>query len=76
MGHCRKKLIPGDRREYIAKERRKREIGPVITVLEELEFKKIAAKIASVTKKMNKIVDLAIQSDEHWLMGKMTDLLK
>jgi len=99
-GIVEKKLIPGERREFfaakkdiwelfkqIAKERRKREIEPVITVLEELktlddktleglEFKKIVTEIASVTKKLNKIVDLAIQSDEHWLLGKMTDLLK
>ncbi|MFY7860657.1 MAG: GbsR/MarR family transcriptional regulator, partial [Chitinophagales bacterium] len=99
-GIVEKKLIPGERREFfaakkdiwelfkqIAKERRKREIEPVITVLEELktlddktleglEFKKIVTEIASVTKKLNKIVDRAIQSDEHWLLGKMTDLLK
>ena len=99
-GIVEKKLIPGERREFfvakkdiwelfkqIAKERRKREIEPVITALEELktlddksleglEFKKIVTEIASVTKKLNKIVDIAIQSDEHWLIGKMTDLLK
>jgi DNA-binding transcriptional regulator GbsR (MarR family) len=99
-GIVEKKLIPGERREFfaakkdiwelfkqIAKERRRREIEPVISVLDELktlednslegqEFQKIVTEIASVTKKLNKIVDLAIQSDEHWLMGKMTDILK
>jgi DNA-binding transcriptional regulator GbsR (MarR family) len=99
-GIVEKKLIPGERREFfaakkdiwelfkqIAKERRRREIEPVISVLDELktlednslegqEFQKIVTEIASVTKKLNKIVDLAIQSDEHWLMGKMTDIIK
>jgi DNA-binding transcriptional regulator GbsR (MarR family) len=99
-GLIEKNLIPGERREFfsakkdiwelfkqITKERRKREIEPVILILEELkklddktaegkEFKKVVTDISDVTKKLNKIIDLAIKSDEHWLMGKMTDLIK
>jgi len=99
-GIVEKNLIPGERREFfsakkdiwelfkqITKERRKREIEPVIEILDELkkvddkttegrEFKKVVTEIVGVTKKLNKIVDLAIRSDEHWLMGKMTDLIK
>ena len=98
-GLIEKKLLPGERREFfsakkdiweifkqITKERRKREIEPVIQILDELqkiedlspegqEFKKVISDISIVTKKLDKIVDLAIKSDEHWLMSKMKDLL-
>jgi len=99
-GIVEKKLISGDRKEYfiakkdvwelfkqITKERRKREIDPMLQTLEELkkiniknpeseEFVKVVSDITSVTKKLNKVLDLAIKSDEHWLTGKLTDLFK
>ncbi|RXM51790.1 MULTISPECIES: GbsR/MarR family transcriptional regulator [unclassified Chryseobacterium] len=100
-GIVRKEFIKGDRKEYfvaekdvwylfkqITKERRKREIEPVISFLEELrniedneseeakEFIKLMDDFSSVTGKINNIMDLAIKSDDHWLVGKITNLLK
>jgi DNA-binding transcriptional regulator GbsR (MarR family) len=100
-GIVKKELIKGDRKEYfvaekdvwylfkqITKERRKREIEPVISFLEELkniedkdseeaqEFIKLMNDFSSVTGKINNIMDLAIKSDDHWLVGKITNLLK
>jgi DNA-binding transcriptional regulator GbsR (MarR family) len=100
-GIVRKEFIKGDRKEYfvaekdvwflfkqITKERRKREIEPVISFLEELkniddkdsdeakEFIRLMEDFSSVTGKINNIMDLAIKSDDHWLVGKITNLLK
>jgi DNA-binding transcriptional regulator GbsR (MarR family) len=99
-GIVRKELVKGDRKEYfvadkdvwylfkqILKERRKREIEPVVSFISELkdldedteearEFKKLMNDFESVTVKINNIMDLAIKSDDHWLVGKITNLLK
>ncbi|KQM55208.1 GbsR/MarR family transcriptional regulator [Chryseobacterium sp. Leaf201] len=100
-GIVKKEFVKGDRKEYftaekdvwflfkqITKERRKREIEPVISFLEELkniedgnseeakEFIKLMDEFSSVTGKINNIMDLAIKSDDHWLVGKITNLLK
>lgn len=100
-GIVRKEFVKGDRKEYfvaekdvwflfkqITKERRKREIEPVISFLEELkniedkdseeakEFIRLMQDFSSVTGKINNIMDLAIKSDDHWLVGKITNLLK
>lgn len=100
-GIVKKEFLKGDRKEYfiaekdvwylfkqITKERRKREIEPVISFLEELkniedkdsegakEFIKLMEDFSSVTGKINNIMDLAIKSDDHWLVGKITNLLK
>lgn len=100
-GIVKKQFIKGDRKEYftadkdvwflfkqITKERRKREIEPVITFLKELkniedydseeakEFIKVINDFSSVTNKISNILDLAIKSDDHWLTGKITNLLK
>jgi DNA-binding transcriptional regulator GbsR (MarR family) len=100
-GIVKKEFVKGDRKEYfvaekdvwylfkqITKERRKREIEPVISFLEELkniedkdsegakEFIKLMDDFSSVTGKINNIMDLAIKSDDHWLVGKITSLLK
>lgn len=86
-GIVRKEFIKGDRKEYfvaekdvwylfkqITKERRKREIEPVISFLEELkniddqdseeakEFIKLMNDFSSVTGKINNIMDLAIKT--------------
>lgn len=86
-GIVRKEFIKGDRKEYfvaekdvwylfkqITKERRKREIEPVISFLEELkniddqdseeakEFIKLMNDFSSVTGKINNIMDLAIKA--------------
>lgn len=100
-GIVKKELQKGDRKEYfiaekdvwylfkqITKERRRREIEPVVEFLEELkniedkdsdeakEFIKLMEDFSSVTQKINNIMDLAIKSDDHWLVGKITNLLK
>ena len=100
-GIVKKEFVKGDRKEYfiaekdvwflfkqITKERRKREIEPVISFLEELkdiedkeseeakEFIKLMEDFSTVTGKINNIMDLAIKSDDHWLVGKITNLLK
>lgn len=100
-GIVRKEFVKGERKEYfvaekdvwylfkqITKERRKREIEPVISFLEELkniedkdsegakEFIRLMDDFSSVTGKINNIMDLAIKSDDHWLVGKITNLLK
>ncbi len=100
-GIVKKEFVKGDRKEYfiaekdvwflfkqITKERRKREIEPVISFLEELkdiedkdtegakEFINLMNDFSTVTGKINNIMDLAIKSDDHWLVGKITNLLK
>lgn len=100
-GIVKKEFVKGDRKEYfvaekdiwylfkqITKERRKREIEPVVAFLEELknvedddseeakEFIKLMSDLGTVTSKVNNIMDLAIKSDDHWLVGKITNLLK
>ena len=100
-GIVKKELIKGERKEFFSadkdvwflfkqstKERRKREIEPIIEFLEGLkeiedkdseeakEFIKLMNDFGNVTTKINNIMDLAIKSDEHWLVGKITNLLK
>lgn len=99
-GIIRKELIRGERKEFfvadkdvwsmfkhITKERRKREVEPVISFLESIaqieddsveakEFKQLVQELTSVSSKINNIMDLAIKSDEHWLVGKITNLIK
>jgi len=100
-GIVKKEFVKGDRKEYfiaekdvwflfkqITKERRKREIEPVVSFLEGLkniednnsdeakEFIKLMDDFSNVTNKINNIMDLAIKSDDHWLVGKITNLLK
>lgn len=74
--------------KQITKKRRKREIEPIVAFLEELkeiddndseeakEFIKLMDDFGNVTNKINNIMDLAIKSDDHWLVGKITNLLK
>lgn len=99
-GIVRKELIKGDRKEYfvadkdvwylfkqVTKEKRKREIEPVIEFLEGLrkieddteeakEFSKLMSDFTSVSTKISSIMDMAVKSDEHWLLGKITHLMK
>jgi len=99
-GIVQKELIPGERKEYfsankdiwalfkqITKERKKREIEPVIKVLDELvniddnteeakEFKKVLSDLSTVTKTVNNLLDKAIKADEHWLLSSLTKMVK
>ncbi len=89
-----KQLKPGDRREYyvaekdvwkiarqVAKERRRREITPVIDVLEELKkvktdtpeaeaFRKIVGDLSQVVGFADNTLNAVIKAEENWLMGQ------
>ncbi|WP_346985814.1 helix-turn-helix domain-containing protein [Chryseobacterium sp. POE27] len=99
-GLVRKELVKGDRKEYfvaerdmwylfkqLVKERKKREIEPVLNSISELKnidekteeaqkFTALLEEMENVTGKVFSIMDLAIKSDDHWLVGKITSLLK
>ncbi|WEK71363.1 MAG: helix-turn-helix domain-containing protein [Candidatus Chryseobacterium colombiense] len=99
-GLVRKELMKGDRKEYffaerdmwylfkqLVKERKKREIEPVLSSISELKnidenteeaqkFTALMDEMENVTGKIFNIMDLAIKSDDHWLVGKITNLLK
>ena len=97
-----KELVAGDRKEYfraekdiwevarrIAKERKKREIEPVLRKLNELqeaevdskspqgkEFKKTVGNIHDFVERMDKGVDMALRADENWFFGTLFKLMK
>ncbi len=100
-GIVRKEFVVGERKEFfvadkdiwelfkqVAKERKKREIEPVLKILDELQsdvegdseeveqFKKLMKDLSSVTNAANAILDNAIKADEHWLLSSLTKLLK
>ncbi|MCL4130092.1 UNVERIFIED_CONTAM: hypothetical protein GTU68_063761 [Idotea baltica] len=99
-GIVQKEFVIGERKEFfiaikdiwelfkqIAKERKKREIEPVIKILNELqevndtteegeEFKKVLTDLSKVTTTVNNILDKAIKADEHWLLSSFTKMVK
>lgn len=99
-GIVSKEFVQGERKEFfvahkdiwelfsqITKERKKREIEPVLKVLENLqqiedntedgqEFKKVLGDLSSVTKTVNGILEKAIKADEHWLLSNFTKMIK
>lgn len=99
-GIVRKEFIVGERKEFfvadkdiwelfkqITKERKKREIEPVLKVLEELQlvdesseeaeqFKRVLSDLSSITTTVNGILDKAIKADEHWLLSNFTKIIK
>lgn len=100
-GIVQKEFIVGERKEFfvadkdiwelfkqITKERKKREIEPVLKVLDELQegvegeteevadFKKVLGDLSSVTKTVNGILEKAIKADEHWLLSNFTKMIK
>lgn len=93
-GLINKQLLPGERKEYfiaekdiwkvarqIAKERRRREITPILETMEEIqssmegdsvekkEFLKIVEDINQVTSFANKTVDSILTAEESWLVS-------
>jgi DNA-binding transcriptional regulator GbsR (MarR family) len=71
----------------ITKERSKREIEPVIKVLNELkdvkgkekeikQFKKTITDLESFTTKLNSVVDKFVKSDEHWFYKNLLKMVK
>lgn len=100
-GIVRKEFVVGERKEFfvadkdiwelfkqVTKERKKREIEPVLKVLDELQasveenseeaeqFKKLMNDILSLTGTFNNILEKAIKADEHWLLSNVTKLIK
>ena len=100
-GIVRKEFVMGERKEFfvadkdiwelfkqVTKERKKREIEPVLKVLEELQtdveeesedveaFKKVMKDLSTVTTTVNNILDKTIKADEHWLLSSFTKMIK
>ena len=99
-GIVRKEFVVGERKEFfvadkdiwelfkqITKERKKREIEPVLKVLEDLQnvdekgedaeqFVKLLQNLSSGTTTVNGILDKAIKADEHWLLSNFTKMIK
>lgn len=93
-------LKPGERREFfvaekdiwkvarqVAKERRRREIKPVLEVLAELqladadtpeaeEFQKVISGIRSVAGFADNTLNAVIRAEENWLMGQFIKVFK
>ena len=64
------------------KERRKRELGPVLELLEGLKlaeineqggdhFNKVVGEIHTFGESTNKMLDKMIKADEHWFTGSL-----
>ncbi|WP_405564921.1 GbsR/MarR family transcriptional regulator [Polaribacter sp. Asnod6-C07] len=99
-GIVQKELVIGERKEFfiatkdiwelfkqITKERKRREVEPVLKVLadlqeieddseEALEFKKVLNDLSKVTTTVNNILDKTIKADEHWLLSNFTKIVK
>jgi len=100
-GIVSKEFVMGERKEFfvadkdiwelfkqVTKERKKREIEPVLKVLEELQtdveeesedveaFKKVMKDLSTVTTTVNNILDKTIKADEHWLLSSFTKMIK
>lgn len=100
-GIVSKEFVVGERKEFfvadkdiwelfkqVTKERKKREIEPVLKVLEDLQndvkddseeaeaFKKVMGDLSTVTNTVNGILDKAIKADEHWLLSSFTKMIK
>lgn len=97
-----KELVPGDRKEYyvavkdiweiariIARERKRREIEPVLKVLNGLKdveggksdaeakaFTRTITDLSDFVAKMDKSVDLMLKVDESWFFGTILKLVK
>lgn len=99
-GIVTKEFVVGERKEFfvadkdiwelfkqVTKERKKREIEPVLKVLEDLQqvdgnteeaiaFKKVLGDLSAVTTQVNNLLEKAIKADEHWLLSSFTKMIK
>lgn len=97
-----KVLVPGDRKEYftaekdmweiakkVAKERKRRELEPVIKVLNRLEqvedsekeaevkeFKKRITELNEFVTKMDKSVDTMLRAEENWFFSTIIKMIR
>jgi len=101
-GLVEKQLKPGERKEYffadkdtwniarqVAKERRKRELDPVIKILDELSkvegdkndlayktFNKSVTDINKLAKNVDKTLETMLKADESWFWGSILKIFK
>ncbi|AOW20544.1 GbsR/MarR family transcriptional regulator [Urechidicola croceus] len=99
-GIVNKEYKAGERRDYfsadkdvweiarkITKERSKREVEPVLKVLNEIKtvdgkgeeietFKNVITDLESFTGKLNGVVDKFVKSDEHWFYKNLLKIVK
>lgn len=98
-GLAKKVLKPGERKEYfvtdkdpmvlaaqVARERKKRELDPIIRLLDEVsavqgegkevqEFKKVTTNLKGFAKQADSVINTFIQSNSNWffkILGKIT----
>ena len=95
-------LLPGERKEYFAaekdiwkvvkqivKERKKRELEPMLKLLDQLEevegdkrdkdvkaFVEVISGIKKLGKQADKTLDIMVRSEEHWFLGMMMKFFK
>jgi DNA-binding transcriptional regulator GbsR (MarR family) len=95
-------ILPGERREYftaekdiwkvsrlIIKERKKRELDPMLKLLEQLkdvdgdkkdknvkQFVDTVSSIKRLGEQADKIMETMIKADEHWFVGSLMKLFK
>lgn len=95
-------LLPGERKEYfsaekdmwkvirqIVKERKKRELEPMLKLLDQLEevdgdkreknvkeFVEVVSGIKKLGKQADKTLDIMVKADEHWFLGTMMKFFK
>lgn len=98
-GIVQKAHVPGERKEYfvtdkdvwalarhIVKQRRQREIEPMLRVIQEVkdvegndketkEFKELIENIDNFTQKADDLVDKFIRSDEHWFYRQLLKIV-
>lgn len=98
-GLVKKHLVPGERKEFfvagkdvnvmarqIAKERRKREIEPILRVIDEVkdvegkgeeveEFKNVVGQINDFTSKVDGAIDKFVRSDKNWFLKTFMKLM-
>lgn len=99
-GLVHKELVPGERKEFFVAEkdmwkvvrqiiihRKKKELEPMLRVLEEVnkvegnseeaeEFKKVVQDIKLFSNKADSTLDNLVKSEQNWLMGTFMSLIK
>ncbi|HYM94108.1 MAG TPA: transcriptional regulator, partial [Chitinophagaceae bacterium] len=101
-GLVKRVLQPGERKEFfsaekdiwkvvkqIVKERKKRELEPMLKLLDQLEnvdgdkrdknvksFIDVISSIKRLGKQADKTLDVMVRSDEHWFLGMMLKFFK
>jgi DNA-binding transcriptional regulator GbsR (MarR family) len=93
--------VPGERKEYfksekdvwslsrqVAKERRKRELEPILKVLKNVsdidndgsdetkEFKKVVKELKSFGDRSDRLLDVFVKAEESWFWGAMMKIFK